>query len=123
MSTHGDVYSFGVTLLEIFTGRSPANGAFEDGLTLLEFVGASLPDKIEQVVDPTLLPIIKGRFDDGQEGSGGGARVAVHDCLVCALRIGLSCARRVPLERLSVTDAAAELRAIRDACARSGCES
>ncbi|XP_066373900.1 receptor kinase-like protein Xa21 [Miscanthus floridulus] len=54
--TYGDVYGFGVTLLEVFTGRSPANGEFKDGLTLLEFVGASLPDKIEQVVDPALLP-------------------------------------------------------------------
>lgn len=120
VTTHGDVYSFGVTLLEIFTGRSPADGAFEDGLTLVEFVGASLlHDKIEQVVDPALLPAV-GFDGDASRGSGeSGARVSVHDCLVSALRVGLRCTRAVPYERLSMTDAASELRAIRDACARA----
>ncbi|AQK81527.1 LRR receptor-like serine/threonine-protein kinase EFR [Zea mays] len=118
VTTHGDVYSFGVTLLEIFTGRSPADGAFEDGLTLVEFVGAALlHDKIEQVVDPALLPAV-GFDGDASRGSGeSGARVPVHNCLVSALRVGLRCTRAVPYGRLSMTDAASELRAIRDACA------
>jgi hypothetical protein len=74
--TYGDVYGFGVTLLEIFTGRSSADGAFKDGLTLLEeFVGASLPHKIEQVVDPALLSDGEASRCSGESG----ARVSVHD--------------------------------------------
>ncbi|OQU83531.1 hypothetical protein SORBI_3005G131301 [Sorghum bicolor] len=125
VSTHGDVYSFGITLLEIFTGRSPTDDAFkDDGLTLLEFVAASFPDKIEQVLDPALLPV-EGFDDDGDDGQvscssdDGGAHISEHECLVSAVRVGLSCTRGVPFQRLSMTDAATELRSIRDACARS----
>lgn len=114
MSTHGDVYSFGITLLEIFSGKPPTNDAFRDGLTLPEFVGTAFPDEIEQVLDPALLPVKV--FDEG-------ALVSVRDCLVSAIRVGLCCTRRVPYERLSMRDAATELRAIRDACARACGES
>lgn len=117
VSTHGDVYSFGITLLEIFTGRSPTDDAFKDGLTLMEFVAASFPDKIEQVLDRALLPVVQGI--DGQVpcgSDGGGAHVSERGCLVSAVRVALSCARAVPLERISMADAATELRSIRDAC-------
>ncbi|KAL6873496.1 hypothetical protein ACP4OV_013578 [Aristida adscensionis] len=117
VSMHGDVYSLGVTLLEIFTGRSPTGGAFGDGVTLQEFVAAAFPDMIEQVVDPALLPPppppVKGRH-------GGDGDVSVRDCVVAAVRVGLGCARGSPCERMSAADAAAELRAIRDACVRAG---
>ncbi|OQU83536.1 hypothetical protein SORBI_3005G131600 [Sorghum bicolor] len=116
VSTYGDVYSFGITLLEIFTGRSPTDDAFKDGLTLLEFVAASFPDKIEHVLDPALL-LVEGI--DGQVSCGsndGGAHISEHKCLVSAVRVGLSCTRAVPFQRLSMKDAATELRSIRAAC-------
>ncbi|XP_066341565.1 putative receptor-like protein kinase At3g47110 [Miscanthus floridulus] len=120
VSAQGDVYSFGITVLEIFTGRSPTDDAFKDGLTMLDLVAASFPDKIEQVLDLALLPV-EGS-DDGQtscSSDDGGAHILEHDCLVSAVRVGLSCTRGVPCQRLSMKDAAAELRSIRDACARS----
>ena len=121
VSTHGDVYSFGITLLEIFTGRSPTDDAFKDGQTLLEFMAASFPDKMERVLDRALLPVVQGF--DGQEvpcGSDGGcAHVSERSCLVSAVGVVLSCTQGVPLERISMADAATELRSIRDACARS----
>lgn len=120
VSAQGDVYSFGITVLEIFTGRSPTDDAFKDGLTMLDLVAASFPDKIEQVLDLALLPV-EGS-DDGQtscSSDDGGAHILEHDCLVSAVRVGLSCTRGVPCQRLSTKDAAAELRSIRDACARS----
>lgn len=116
MTTHGDVYSFGITLLEIFTGRSPTDDAFKNGLTLLEFVVASFPDKIEEVIDPSLLPL-DGQVSGGSDDSG--ANISERDCLISAVRVGLSCTRGLPFQRLSMTDAAGELRSIRDACVRS----
>ena len=116
---HGDVYSFGITLLEIITGRSLTDDVFKDGLVLLEFVTASFPDKIEQVLDPALLQV---EGFDGQVSCGsvdGGAHISERDCLVSAVRVGLSCTWGVLFQRLSMNDAATELRSIIDACVRS----
>ena len=55
-STEGDVYSYGVLVLEMFTGRKPTNDMFKDSLNLHNFVKMTLPKRLAQVVDPMLLP-------------------------------------------------------------------
>ncbi|KAM0915114.1 hypothetical protein ACQ4PT_011024 [Festuca glaucescens] len=111
VSTNGDTYSFGITLLEIFTGKSPTEDYFGDGQTLQGFVSAAFPDRTEEVLDTTLL--VTTEFDGDYSG------VSVQDCLDSAIRVGLSCTRAAPYERMSMRDAAAELRTIRDACLRA----
>lgn len=115
VSTYGDVYSFGIVLLEIFVGKTPTDGAFGDGRTLPEFVAGAFPEKIEQILDPALLPI-QGSSDALIPGS---EESQVRDCLVSAIRVGLSCCRQTPWQRMVMRDAAVELRLIRDACVRA----
>ena len=55
-STEGRLYSYGVLMLEIFTGRMPIDDMFKDGLNLHNFVKMALPKGLAQVVDPILLP-------------------------------------------------------------------
>ena len=55
-STEGDVYSYGVLVLEMFTGRMPIDDMFKDGLNLHNFVKMALPKRRAQFVDPMLLP-------------------------------------------------------------------
>ncbi|KAB1215793.1 hypothetical protein CJ030_MR4G010901 [Morella rubra] len=52
VSTYGDVYSYGVLLLEMFTGRKPTDNMFKDGFTLHDFAKAGLQ---EQVIDILIL--------------------------------------------------------------------
>ncbi|CAL5040960.1 unnamed protein product [Urochloa decumbens] len=118
VSTYGDVYSFGIMLLEIFVGKAPTSDAFRDGLTLPEIVGEAFPDKIEQTLDLALLldeELFSGVMSSSQER----LCVTVYDCLVSAIRVGLSCCRQAPCQRMAMRDAAAELCLIRDACARA----
>uniref|UniRef100_A0ACD6AB99 Uncharacterized protein n=1 Tax=Avena sativa TaxID=4498 RepID=A0ACD6AB99_AVESA len=125
VSAAGDAYSFGITLLEILLGKAPTDGGFGEGRTLPEFVAAAFPERIEQVLDPALLPIeeqpepaisvstVSSYSEDSEE-----VRVtpSARDCVVSAVRVGLSCCRRAPQERMSMKEAAAEMHRIRDTC-------
>ncbi|KAI0524096.1 hypothetical protein KFK09_003460 [Dendrobium nobile] len=55
ISVEGDVYSFGIILLELFTGRRPIDETFHECLTLHLFVKGSLPERAMDIVDPYLL--------------------------------------------------------------------
>jgi serine/threonine protein kinase len=46
ISTLGDVYSFGILLLEIFTGKSPTDNMFQGQFDLHKFSEEALPDRI-----------------------------------------------------------------------------
>ncbi|KAK2632958.1 hypothetical protein EUGRSUZ_L00821, partial [Eucalyptus grandis] len=48
ISAKGDVYSFGVLILEMFTGKRPTNDMFENGQDLHCFVKAALVDRVEK---------------------------------------------------------------------------
>ncbi|KAK8334201.1 hypothetical protein V6Z11_A10G258200 [Gossypium hirsutum] len=43
LSTNGDVYSYGILLLEMLTGKRPTNERFKEGLSLHNLVKAALP--------------------------------------------------------------------------------
>ena len=55
-STKGDVYSYGILLLEMLLGKRPTDKMFEDGLNLHNFAKMALPEKLVQIVDPNPLP-------------------------------------------------------------------
>ncbi|KAK9749465.1 hypothetical protein RND81_02G127800 [Saponaria officinalis] len=52
-STDGDVYSYGIFLLELMTGKSPTN-MFKEDYNLHMYAEAALPDQVLQIVDPSL---------------------------------------------------------------------
>jgi serine/threonine protein kinase len=54
-SVEGDVYSYGIFLLEMFTGKRPTNKMFKDSFNLHNFVKMALTEKLVQDVDPNLL--------------------------------------------------------------------
>ncbi|WVZ72289.1 hypothetical protein U9M48_020774 [Paspalum notatum var. saurae] len=50
VSTQGDVYSLGILLLEMFTGKSPTDELFSDSLDLHKFSQNALPERIWEMV-------------------------------------------------------------------------
>ncbi|XP_047307468.1 putative receptor-like protein kinase At3g47110 [Impatiens glandulifera] len=100
MSMKGDVYSFGVLLLEMLTGKRPTDLMFVDGLNIRIFASQVLAgNAIEIVMDPTILKndIVNGQRDN---------------CLIAMVKIGLACSEELPQNRICMTDVVRELQQI-----------
>ncbi|KAK2633225.1 hypothetical protein EUGRSUZ_L00172, partial [Eucalyptus grandis] len=84
VSTEGDVYSFGVLVLEMFTSKRPIDDMFENGLDLYRFTKAALADQVEKAIDPILLQEIEElekRRTIAPEGKNK-SWCSIKDCLV-----------------------------------------
>ncbi|XP_050231095.1 putative receptor-like protein kinase At3g47110 [Mercurialis annua] len=93
-STAGDVYSFGVMILELFTGKSPTSDSFKDEQDLVRWVQSS---NLMQVLDPHLLLL-----------------EIHHDCMITILEVGLCCTADSPDRRISMRNALSKLKGARD---------
>nr|XP_010905749.1 probable LRR receptor-like serine/threonine-protein kinase At3g47570 [Elaeis guineensis] len=102
VSTFGDIYSYGILLLEMLTRKSLLNDdMFKDGLSFRKFVEIIFPERVMAIVDP-LMPLAE---DESK----------THECLISIARIGLSCSNGLVRERLNISDVAKTMHVIRDA--------
>ncbi|MQL99266.1 hypothetical protein Taro_031984, partial [Colocasia esculenta] len=121
-STEGDVYSYGILLLEMFTGKRPTDDIFTGNLNLRNFVESAHLRQVMDVADPSLLvPGGSGAFvcatNDGESIEWNDDELigkVAADCLVNVLGIGLSCCVMLPQERPRMGGVIAELQGVRE---------
>ncbi|XXG53729.1 hypothetical protein AAC387_Pa03g1783 [Persea americana] len=54
-STYGDVYSYGILLLEMLTGKRPSDDMFKNNLNLHQFAKMALRERVMEIIDHRLL--------------------------------------------------------------------
>ncbi|KAJ1376763.1 Serine/threonine-protein kinase, active site [Sesbania bispinosa] len=118
VSTEGDVYSFGILVLEMLTGRRPTGEMFRDGNNLHNYVENAFPNNILEIVDATLLPVVDEYPILSVDEEKIFLETATHfhhdveKCLFSLLKIGLACSVESPRERINMMDVMRELNII-----------
>ncbi|ESR41517.1 hypothetical protein CICLE_v10013349mg, partial [Citrus x clementina] len=113
VSTNGDVYSYGILLLEMVTTKKPTDVMFEGDLNLHRFAGMALPDHVMDIVDPILLndgEILAGTDNHRQRQTRINSRLA---CVNSMVRIGVACSMESPQDRMNITNVVHELQSVK----------
>ncbi|XP_071719584.1 uncharacterized protein [Rutidosis leptorrhynchoides] len=96
-STYGDIYSFGILILETFTGKHPTHEMFSDGLSLRGFVKTAIPDRVMEITDLIQLRTYK----------------SIKECLTSVYEIGINCSMESPSDRMDINDAFNQLQFVK----------
>lgn len=97
VSRSGDMYSYGILLLEMMTTKKPTASMFRDGLSLHDYAKTTMDDgAVFGIVDPVLT-----KNDEM--------------CLRLLVEIGVSCSMGSPQRRMDVATVIQQLQQVKDA--------
>lgn len=95
----GDIYSYGILLMETFTGKRPTDELFLGELSMRRWISESYSKTTTEIVDDKLLN--KGHI-----------QANVEDCLRSIMGLAIQCTTDLPEERPSMKDVLASLKKI-----------
>ncbi|XP_026432248.1 putative receptor-like protein kinase At3g47110 isoform X2 [Papaver somniferum] len=124
VSTLGDVYSYGILLLQMFTGKRPTDDVFKDGLNIHKFskMHAS-PERVLDIVDSRLLLEFEVEHLENTETNSynmprcqrrNRARHTTREILASIIQIGVICSSELPSDRLSMNDIIVDVQAVKN---------
>ncbi|KAH7576068.1 hypothetical protein JRO89_XS02G0286300 [Xanthoceras sorbifolium] len=90
VSRAGDVYSYDIMLMEIFTKKKPTNKIFTEEMSLRHWVSDSFNRSIMEVVDNNLLTMEDALF------------LMREQCLSSILSLSMDCTRDLPHDRINI---------------------
>lgn len=109
----------------MFTGKRPTDEIFKDGISLHDYVKASLRNQLLQIVDPILLPAesvareefasndVEQKEDTKNYRNLRKKEARVLNCLISVLEIGVNCSAESPKGRMDIEDVISKLQSIK----------
>ncbi|GJS18301.1 kinase-like domain-containing protein [Tanacetum coccineum] len=104
MTCSGYVYSFGILLLDMMTGKKPTDTMFNEGLCIHKFASMALPDHVVDVIDGDAI-VLQSTEANAKK---------VEECLAATIKIGVSCSVDSPPQRMKIEIVVIELQRILD---------
>ncbi|KAI9102263.1 hypothetical protein K1719_023465 [Acacia pycnantha] len=87
VTTQGDIYSYGVLLLVMLTGKKPTDSMFHEDLSLPKFCKLALPNRVFEIVNSNLL-VLSG--DDKKIMQNSDLEHKIQESFVSFARIGVA---------------------------------
>lgn len=113
VTTEGDVYSFGILLLELFTGKRPTDELFRDGMNLHNFVNMALEDHVMVIVDQSAWYREEGLCKE-KDDTGSSLTHGQTKNIISIFRIGIACSEESPTQRMNMGQVAVHLNTIKE---------
>ncbi|KAI3519844.1 hypothetical protein L1887_09061 [Cichorium endivia] len=110
MTSSGDVYSFGILLLEVMTGKRPTDDIFNEGLSLHKFAQMALPDHVTDIIDDNLLNLLQEDATPKHRMLANAQKI--EECMASTIKTGVSCSVDSPPHRMNITNVVHELQRI-----------
>ncbi|XP_026397276.1 probable LRR receptor-like serine/threonine-protein kinase At3g47570 [Papaver somniferum] len=121
VSTQGDVYSYGILLLEIFTGKRPTDEMFQNGVNIHYFCKMhAIPERVLDIVD---LRMLDGENHDDSETNyyhtprcerRNRARHGTREILASIIQVGVICSSDLPSDRISMNEVIVDVQAVKN---------
>ncbi|KAK3159999.1 hypothetical protein QOZ80_1BG0053980 [Eleusine coracana subsp. coracana] len=115
ISTEGDVYSYGILILEMLTAKRPTDELFSNGLSLHKFVGDAFPERISEILDPNITRSLGDVGLDNKADKENHAAAGLLGSITQFIKVGLSCSMEAPKDRPTMLEVYAEVNAIKQA--------
>jgi LRR receptor-like serine/threonine-protein kinase FLS2 len=100
VSRRGDVYSYGILLMETFMRKKPTDDMFAGEMSLKRWVEESSPLSITKVIDSFLLRTERDY-------------ASIEDCISSIMGLALHCCAELPKERVDTKNVLATLNKIK----------
>nr|CAB3486428.1 unnamed protein product [Digitaria exilis] len=108
VSTHGDIYSYGILVLEMITGRRPTDNTFDGTSGIHKYVEMAINNSVMDIIDMDMALEL--------ETIGGlSSKTRQINSLISLLHLGLLCSAEMPSNRISTKEVIKELHVIKNA--------